>query len=228
MLSRRSAIAFLTAAAGAFPARAAILSPAFDFTDWVLQLPGPIEIKALDGYKSQFFQLDAQGRLQFWIDAGLSGSTAHSNYVRAELRHRANWSVRGGRRSLAARLSIAANLSPSQVTVLQIHGVTADGDNAPPLARIALVDGTPTAWVKTDAAGEHTERIALGPPPGERAFDCRIAIDDGVLSVAYDGAPPIQRDLRFWPYDNYFKAGLYPQAHQGQATAWFTRLSVVV
>jgi hypothetical protein len=191
---------------------------------WKLQIPGPREIKALEGYRDRFFEVIEGGRLRFWIDASLEGPTASARYVRCELRHLTGWPVIGAKKQLFARLRVQSKLSPAQVTVLQIH---AEGPASLPLVRIALVDGRLTAWVKSDASGERTERITLGSLPGSASFSLSVLVEAGLLSICYEQNTPVVRDVRFWNRPCYFKAGLYPQARLGEATAVFEQLQVM-
>jgi hypothetical protein len=49
-------------------------------------------------------------------------------------------------------------------------------------------------------------------------------VKDRQLRVLVDGQEKLARDLSFWKFSNYFKAGCYPQATQGTAQIFFRSL----
>jgi hypothetical protein len=53
-----------------------------------------------------------------------------------------------------------------------------------------------------------------------------VRVEGGELSIAVDGEEKVRRNLGFWKYLNYFKAGCYPQATQGVAHVVFRHLAV--
>lgn len=201
----------------------------FDLREWKLQIPGPKEVKNLGGYASKYFYLNWAGQMCFWVNCAESGHTANSDYVRSELRHLANWYVNDAApKQLSATVSVNSNANPNKVTVLQIHGITDDGDNAPPLLRVALNHGSLYAWIKTDNSGRNTDSIVLNSDLGAKQFSCAIAVRKQRLIISTNGIEKVNRDISFWQYANYFKAGCYPQSHDGTVTVMFSNLSVNV
>ena len=100
----------------------------------------------------------------FALDAAEQGTTPNTHCVRSELRHNADWTV-AGTHTLVGEVRVVSNLEPDKLTVLQIHGITPDGDNAPPLLRIAVDDGNLYAAVKADAAAPGRLGHADAEPP---------------------------------------------------------------
>lgn len=202
-------------------------STRFNLTGWKLQIPGPQEIINLQGYASPYFYLNSSNQMCFWVDCTETGYTANADYVRSELRHLTLWKVTDSlSKTLSATLKINANASPNQVTVMQIHGISSDGSNVPPLLRIAFKDQALVAFIKTDSSGTNTESIVLEPNLGTKTFSCVVKVQNKRLVILLNGSQKVARNVSFWPYDNYFKAGCYPQANLGTATVLFSKLSV--
>lgn len=207
-LSRRTVIALLGFAPLASRAQA--------LSAWTLQVPGPLTVQDPDNYASRYFRRLGGGKLWFAVDCAEHGSTRNSEFVRSELRHRANWAASAGtRRMLAARISVNSHANPNRVTVMQIHGIAPDGSNAPPLLRVAAENGDLIAHIKSDADGNATERIRIAEGIKGAPFDCAIDVDGSMLAVAINNGQTVQRNLSFWRWANYFKIGCYPQAHDG-------------
>ena len=233
MPSRRSA-RFLTAAfAGALllgepRVFAQAPSAAFDLREWKITLPGPKEIKDLEGYSSDYFYLNAEQEMCFQLDASEKGTTPNAKYVRSELRHLPNWRADESR-ALSAEVRAVSSLDPDKATVMQIHGITEDKKDAPPLLRIALQDGDLWALLKTTSRNEKNapeEKILLRGELGESFVKIDVRVEGGDLSIAVDGEEKVRRNLGFWKFLNYFKAGCYPQATQGVAHVVFRHLAV--
>ena len=233
MPSRRSA-RFLTAAfAGALllgepRVFAQAPSTAFDLSEWKITLPGPKEIKDLEGYSSDYFYLNAEKEMCFQLDASEKGTTPNAKYVRSELRHLPNWRADESR-ALSAEVRAVSSLDPDKATVMQIHGITEDKKDAPPLLRIALQDGDLWALLKTTSRNEKNtpeEKILLRGALGESFVKIDVRVEGGELSIAVDGEEKVRRNLGFWKFLNYFKAGCYPQATQGVAHVVFRHLAV--
>jgi hypothetical protein len=199
-------------------------STIFDLGGWKLQLPGPKEVKHLKGYSSGYFQLNARKELCFRLDAGERGTTPNTRFVRAELRHLTNWPV-GQTHSLSAEVSVVSRLRPDKVTVLQIHGTTARGGNAPPLLRVAVNSGDLVAVIKTTRRGDKNGTVVLKKGLGSGWVALDVSVKARRLRIAVDGKTRVDRDLRFWGFDNYFKAGCYPQATTGTAEVRFRKLT---
>jgi len=213
--------------AAAAPALQSPPAQAFDLRGWKLQIPGPSEVKGkdLENYASGYFFLNAEREMCFSLDAAEKGTTPNTKYVRSELRHLQDWTV-DGVHTLSGEVRVVSSLKPSKVTVLQIHGITPEGDNAPPLLRVALNDGDLYAVIKTDPAGTKTESTLLKRKVGTGYVSVSVHVDHGTLSVAVDGEKKASRDVSSWKFSNYFKAGCYPQATEGNVQVFFRKLTV--
>lgn len=209
------------------PAQTADLQPpskAFDLRDWKLDIPGPVEIRNLDGYADPHFYLNRSGEMTFHLDAAEQGHTPNTKFVRSELRHLPEWD-QTGHHALTAVVRATSGFVPDKVTVVQIHGMTRDRKNAPPLLRVALNNGNLVAFIKTDAVGETNDVITLVKDLGSRPVRIDVIVEGGHLRILADNQPKVNRPLAFWPYLNYFKAGCYPQATRGSGDVFFSRLS---
>ncbi|MEP6670537.1 MAG: polysaccharide lyase family 7 protein [Chthoniobacter sp.] len=212
-------------ASRAFCAEAGAPSQAFDLHEWKLQVPGPLEVKDLRNYSSGYFFLNGSKEMGFALDAAEKGATPNTKYVRSELRHIADWTVDGSH-TLTGEVRVVSHLKPDKVTVLQIHGITPDGDNAPPLLRIALNKGDLYAALKPDNTGDKTDMVLLKAGVKTSYVKVAIVVKSGQLHIAVDGQEKLKRDLSYWKFSNYFKAGLYPQATTGTAQVFFRSLKV--
>jgi hypothetical protein len=199
-------------------------SSAFDLSHWKLQIPGPKEVKALKGYTSPYFYLNADKEMTFHLDASEKGTTPNTHYVRSELRHLPNWKATESHR-LSAEVRAVSHFNPDKVTVLQIHGIMQDNSDAPPLLRIALNNGDLVAVLKTDGNGDKNDTIKLIKKLGSGWVKVDIAVDHQKLTVRVNGETKVNRDLSYWTIPNYFKAGCYPQATTGTADVFIRRLS---
>ncbi len=227
-----SGLVFLVLAASlssaARAARAGAPSSVFDLREWKITLPGPKEIKDLEGYSSAYFFLNAEKEMCFHLDASEKGTTPAAKYVRSELRHLPNWRSDESH-ALSAEVRATSSLKPDKVTVVQIHGITEDKKDAPPLLRVALQDGDLFALLKTSSRHEKNspeEKILLRGGLGGSFVKIDVRVEEGQLSIAVDGKEMLRRDLGFWKFLNYFKAGCYPQATEGVADVAFRKLSV--
>ena len=227
-----AAIGFFCAVLGHFfcvqSASAQTPSSAFDLHDWKITLPGPVEIKDLEGYSSPYFYLSAENEMCFHLDASEKGTTPTAKYVRSELRHLPNWRVDESH-TLSAEVRAASSLKPDKVTVVQIHGITEDKKDAPPLLRIALQGGDLHAMIKTTNLNEKNspeEKILLREGLGGAFVKIDVRVEGGELFISIDGTEKVRRDLGFWKFLNYFKAGCYPQATEGVADVVFGQLTV--
>ena len=227
-----SGLVFLVLAASlsssAPAAQAGAPSSVFDLREWKITLPGPKEIKNLEGYSSAYFFLNAEKEMCFHLDASEKGTTPTAKYVRSELRHLPNWGTVESR-ALSAEVRATSSLKPDKVTIVQIHGITEDKKDAPPLLRVALQDGDLFAMLKTTNLHEKNspeEKILLREGLGGSFVKIDVRVEGGQLSVSVDGAEKVRRDLGFWKFLNYFKAGCYPQATEGVADVVFRHLTV--
>ena len=198
---------------------------AFDLKPWKLQVPGPLEVKDLRNYSSGYFFLNESKEMVFALDAAEKGTTPNTHYVRSELRHLPNWTV-DGNHTLTGEVRVVSHLQPDKLTVLQIHGIMPDGDNAPPLLRIAINHGDLYAAVKAENSGDKTDMVLLKPGVKTGYVKVAIVVKGGQLHIAVDGQEKLVRDLSYWKFSNYFKAGLYPQATKGSAQVYFRSLKV--
>lgn len=208
-----------------FPALAADApSKAFDLRNWKLQVPGPLEIKALQNYSSPYFELSPEREMCFHLDASEKGTTRDAHFVRSELRHLPNWKASESH-TLSAEVRAISHLDPDKVTVLQIHGIEANGADAPPLLRVALNRGDLVAVLKTSSAGDEGETVPLLKGLGGRYAKIEITVRANQLKITANGEEKLTRDIGFWKYLNYFKAGCYPQSTAGMAEVRFRKLS---
>ena len=203
-------------------------STVFDLRDWKITLPGPKEIKDLEGYSSAYFFLNAEKEMCFHLDASEKGTTPAAKYVRSELRHLPNWRSDESH-ALSAEVRATSSLKPDKVTVVQIHGITEDKKDAPPLLRVALQGGDLFAMLKTTSLHEKNspeEKILLREGLGGSFVKIDVRVEGGQLAISVDGEEKVRRNLGFWKFLNYFKAGCYPQATEGVADVVFRRLTV--
>ena len=212
-------------ASSAVCADTGVPAQAFDLQAWKLQVPGPLEVKDLRSYSSGYFFLNESKEMVFSLDAAEKGTTPNTHYVRSELRHLPNWTVNENH-TLTGEVRVVSNLQPDKLTVLQIHGIMPDGDNAPPLLRIAINRGDLYAAVKAENSGDKTEMVLLKPGVKTGYVKVAITVKGGQLRIAVDGQEKLVRDLSYWKFSNYFKAGLYPQATKGTAQVYFRSLTV--
>ena len=208
----------------AVPVLAESPSDHFDLTEWKITIPGPIEIKKLQDYTSKYFDLNADNEMCFHLDASEQGPTSGAHFVRSELRHLPNWKTTESR-TLSGEMRVSSRLKPDKVTVLQIHGINPDLSNAPPLLRIAVDNGDLTAHIKADAAGEKTDTTLLLKNLGTNYAKVDVVMEGGVLKISANGEEKVRRELPYWTYLNYFKAGCYPQTTEGTVDVFFRSLS---
>lgn len=211
-------------AASAFAAGEAP-SSAYDLKDWKLQIPGPREVRNLTNYSSDYLHLGGNGEMVFRLDAAEKGTTPNAHFVRSELRHLQNWDT-AGTHTLSADVRVSSRLHPDKVTVLQIHGITRDGKDAPPLLRIAVNDGDLVAMVKTTGDGDRNDTIILKKGLGSDFEKLEVTVSSGQLQIRVNDQKKLDRSLAFWKFRNYFKAGCYPQATEGTVDVKFRALSV--
>ena len=224
----------LTLAALAAPASAA---PSDDFAlgHWKLTLPvdgsGHKQGTAAEmppsmltaGYQSIWFHSTLDGALEFWAPVD-GATTSGSDYPRSELRElpdprddNVNWALAGTATLTANCRILRVPGSTGKVVIGQVHAF--DG---PPLVKLryqyqglgkggrldALVNVHPTD------AGSTAYPLASGIVL-DQAFDYRIAVRNGVLTMqAADGAPVTIAVAGDWQSHRfYFKAGVYVQAN---------------
>ena len=201
-------------------------SSAFELRGWKLQLPGPREIRDLDGYSTDDFRLDAAGRIVFSLDAPAPGPTANSRFVRNELRHLTEWATTGPEHRLDVTVEVDSSFHPDIVTVAQIHGIGGAREHRPPLLRVVWQGDRIVAVAKTGNQSERDERVVLRTGTAHGPTHITITTGDGRLGVAVDDEPALEREVSWWPWKNYFKTGCYPQARTGRGTVRLSRLTV--
>jgi hypothetical protein len=197
----------------------------FDLHQWKLQIPGPKEFKDLKSYSSDYFHLDEKKEMVFDLDAAEKGTTPNTHYVRSELRHMLDWKI-DETHGLSGEMRVESHLNPDKVTVLQIHGITDAGDNAPPFLRIAINKGDLYAVVKTENSGDKTQSVLLKKGLKTDYVKVAISIKAGTLAISVNDQEKLHRDVAYWKFSNYFKAGCYPQATEGKVKVVFRKLSV--
>ncbi len=199
-------------------------STAFNLRNWKLQIPGPTEVKELTGHSSDYFFLTPAGEMCFRLDAAEKGTTENARYVRSELRHMVNWPASESH-TLSAEFRVVSKLTPDKVTAMQIHGITETGGDAPPLLRIAVNNGDLVAVLKTDNSGDKNETVVLRKSLGTQSVKVEVSVRARQLKITVDHQPKVTRSLAYWKFPNYFKAGCYPQATQGNAEVFFKKLT---
>jgi hypothetical protein len=206
--------------------RAADIAPStvFDLKTWKLQIPGPQDIRNLQDYSSGYFKLNSDKEMWFHLNAAEKGVTPGAKYVRSELRHLPNWKVTEPH-SMSAELRAISNLKPDKLTVLQIHGITESGGDAPPLLRVAINYGDLVAVIQTGNGRRDNETIVLTKGLRDKPVKIDVIVKAEQLKINVNGEEKISRSLAFWKYANYFKAGCYPQATEGTAEVVFRTLT---
>ena len=197
----------------------------FNLSAWKLQIPGPKEFKDLSHYSSEYFHLNARREMCFHLDAAEKGHTPNTKFVRSELRHNVDWKV-SERHSLEGEFRVESHLNPDKITLMQIHGITDEGENAPPFLRIAVNQGNLYAMLKPTISGDKTESVPLKRDVKSSWVKVGITVAGSQLVITVDGKEKLRRDVAYWKYSNYFKAGLYPQATSGTVDAYFRELKV--
>lgn len=203
-----------------------------DLNHWKLQFRGPTDVAArllVNGFTNQYFYFEpVSGNMKFRVDASEGGSTAHSIFVRSELREQMkagsdaeNWSVQTGTHILKSRLKLmSSTLNPNKVTVLQIHGYPSE---APPLMRIAFEEGSLYVHCKGDNMGQKESKVNLGNYTDY--LDCEVRVENQHLIIAINDQEKFNKNIDYWTWTNYFKAGAYPQSHAGIVNVEFQKLA---
>ncbi len=174
--------------------------------------------KLMDGYtSSQFFVVEGD-KIAF-------NQSGQSN--RTELRHETNWDLAAGDHSFHGRLKFVEQTC-DQVTVVQIHddANAGSGPNKPLLRIYKHLTKSPVnhlwAAIKTDVRGVNTTHVDLGQAPADY-FDWDVLLENGDLIINIEGVEKVRKDVSFWTFPSYWKAGVYLQ-NDGEATAYFDKL----
>ncbi len=172
----------------------------------------------MNGYTSDWFYVAENDKVAF----NQSGES-----MRTELRHLTNWIISEGNRSFHGRLKFVEQTC-DQVTVVQIHD-DANAGNGPnkPLLRIYKHLVKPPvnhlwAAIKIDESGANTTHVDLGLAPTDY-FDWDVILEEGHLIININGVEKVNKDVPYWTYPSYWKAGVYLQ-DDGEATVYFDEL----
>lgn len=202
-------------------------SKKFELNGWKLQIPGPKEIFNLDNYATEYFYLNKDSEMVFWLNSAEKGATKNTKFVRSELRHLSNWSIHGYYK-ISGILRVESKLEPDKVTVMKIHGFTKPGEYAPTLIRIALNDKDLFAYINKSNTPKDTMRVLLAPKIDRQLFKCIIEVNRGYLTIKVNDKEKFTHDVSYWNYKSYFKAGCYPQSRIGEVKVMFKALSVSI
>ena len=200
-------------------------SAKFNLRDWKLQIPGPKDITDLESYSSKYFCLNENKEMVFQLDASEKGTTKNTVFVRSELRHLKNWQINENHK-MSATLQVVSNLDPDKITVLKIHGFTSAGEYAPTLLRIAKNNNRLIAFLNVSSKPKDIRSYVLVEGLEENFFYCEIIIKNSILTVKINDVEKLRRDVSYWMYSSYFKAGCYPQSHNGTVKVIFRKLEV--
>jgi len=199
-------------------------SSVFDLRTWKLGIPGPQEIIDLQNYSSKYFDLNSEKEMCFHLDAAEKGPTTNAHFVRSELRHLPQWKA-SETHSISVEVRVVSHLKPDKLTVVQIHGITPQNTNAPPLLRVAVDDGDLVAHIKTTNNDVPTDHVLLLKGVGIKPVKIDVTVEAGQMKIHVNGEEKLSRSLAFWTHLNYFKAGCYPQATEGTADVMFRKLT---
>lgn len=175
----------------------------------------------IGGFANNEFELQDTDKMAFYQTGSL---------MRSELRYLNNWFAHNSIQVAHANVQIISQTC-DQVTILQIHddanpGV-GDGPNKPLLRIYRHLNKTPTdhiwAVIKTDTTGNNNEHIDLGTTP-VGYFDIDIIINNGLMEFVVNGTSIATRDVSYWTFPSYWKAGAYLQ-DAGEATVYFNELT---
>jgi hypothetical protein len=125
---------------------------------------------------------------------------------------------------LSGTMQLFSHADPSKVTVLQIHGITESGGDAPPLLRIAVNNGNVYAFIKTDSTGDTTKSVLLLAGIDSSWFSCTVRMQNSHILISINDTQKLDENVSYWKYPNYLKAGCYPQSHSGTVTLKFSQL----
>lgn len=170
----------------------------------------------MSGYSSNYFQVVDNDKIAFY-------QTGASN--RSELRFENNWNVNNGTRIAHANLKFISQAG-EQTTFIQIHD-DANVGNGPnkPLLRMYRKLSNNHIWaaIKTNSGGITTTHIDCGITPTDY-FDCDVIISGGTMTIKINGTTKAVRNVSYWDYPSYWKAGVYNQ-NSGGTTIYFNELT---
>jgi len=70
------------------------------------------------------------------------------------------------------------------------------------------------AAIKTDKSGQKTTHVDCGRAPSGY-FNCDISISGGRMTVKINGSTKVSRNVSYWTFPSYWKAGVYNQNSGG-------------
>lgn len=173
----------------------------------------------INGYCSDWLNVQDSDKMAFY-QTGAS--------KRSELRQLTNWDPSTDSRTAHASIQVISQTC-DQVTIMQIHddANAGSGPNKPLLRIYRHMTKTPVnhiwAVIKTDTSGNNNVHVDLGETPGGY-FDCDISINSGIMQISINGAVKDTRDISYWNFPSYWKAGAYLQDN-GAATVYFNELT---
>ena len=80
------------------------------------------------------------------------------------------------------------------------------------------------AVIKTTVAGDRNDTVMLQRGLEDSPAKVEVRVQSSQMTIAVNGEVKASRNLSFWTFPNYWKAGIYPQAHAGIAEVVFYRL----
>lgn len=201
---------------------------AIDFSKWVLQYPsgsaekGMLSSPITQDFKSKYFSIyeneSGTKYMRFSLDASDKGKSKNGSSVRAELRHKEEWTLSDSASLSYSFYLTSTDFKTAKFTVGQFLQHCTQKDS--PLCRIELENGKITAKVinyesdgVTKADGK-THSYDLGTISQKQEVSIKIQTENKVLSLYRDGslkathcfADSVSSNLK-----NYFKAGIYYQ-----------------
>lgn len=199
-------------------------SDLFDETYWKLQYPaesnsgGQLEQANLTNWENWYFY-DSSSTVAFRVNCDQGGTSDNSEDRRSELRQTKNagWTVSGSH-SFTCTFKVY-NVSLTEQTMMQIHDDPNLSSGAPnkPLLRIIAAGTTLKAKYKTDKNGVNTATVTLKSGLTSGQYNTvKVTVSSGKLYVYVNGTVNSTlngKDISFWTWKNYWKAGVYSQDH---------------
>lgn len=207
-----------------------------DLSDWKLTLPvdskgktdgNPAEISGtqlIAGYRDDHFYAGPDGSIVFWCPVN-GATTKGTEFPRSELREMlnardpsVNWMAQGTH-ILAACCRVMEVPSNPKVVIGQIHGYS---DKANPLIKLQYFKGRVEALVKISPTAGKDKKLTFPEVGLNNDIAYQIKLQDGVLSITVNGMTQtenvVENDAGWANQTFYFKAGVYPQDNEGDAT----------
>lgn len=208
----------------------------FDLRHWKLTLPTnqanvynghPKEVGAqelTDSFKDSHFYMNSKGAMVFWCPV-IGTTTEGTKYPRCELREmlqpgnpRHNWAMQGSH-IMQAECRVLKVPSNPKVVIGQIHSDTGESK---PLVKLQYYKGRIEALVKVSPVKGKDKKLTFADVKLDNEIAWKIKLTDGVLSITVNGMTQsenmIQHDQLWADQTFYFKAGVYPQDNEGNAS----------